>query len=146
MTTLLRSLTVTLFAVCLSFIPAMAQSSLEKIIEPLKDGDNGSSVMYQEKRNPETRAIVESSLFVEFSDAKLANKIIDAMKKERSNATDFSSYSDKNNHSYRITFRAKNGDSSEYNLYSERNKWSLTVRNKRPSLGKSKSKSTPRRK
>lgn len=145
MNTLLRSLTITIITVILSFIPAMAQGSLEKIIEPLKDGDNGSSVMYQEKRDPETRAIVESSLFVEFNDAKLANKIIDTMKKERANATDFSSYNDKNNKSYRISFRNKNGDKSEYNLYSGRTKWSLTVKISRPSVMKQKTRTHGRR-
>ncbi len=81
MTTLLRTLTATLIITILSAIPTFAQSSLDKIIEPLKDGDKGSSVVYREKRNPTTKAIIESALLVEFNDSKLANKIIETMKR-----------------------------------------------------------------
>ena len=97
MTTLLRTLTATLIITILSAIPTFAQSSLDKIIEPLKDGDKGSSVVYREKRNPTTKAIIESALLVEFNDSKLANKIIETMKKERQNAANFSSYDNRNN-------------------------------------------------
>lgn len=136
MTTLLRSLTATLIITIFSAIPAMAQSSLDKIIEPLKDGDKGSSVVYREKRNPSSKAIIESALLVEFNDSKLGNKIIETMKKERHNATNFSSYDNKNTKNYKIEYRSKNGDTSEYSIFLERNKWTLTVKTYRPSVKK----------
>lgn len=136
MTTLLRSLTATLIITIFSAIPALAQSSLDKIIEPLKDGDKGSSVVYREKRNPSSKAIIESALLVEFNDSKLGNKIIETMKKERHNATNFSSYDNKNTKNYKIEYRSKNGDTSEYSIFLERNKWTLTVKTYRPSVKK----------
>lgn len=136
MTTLLRTLTATLIITILSAIPTFAQSSLDKIIEPLKDGDKGSSVVYREKRNPTTKAIIESALLVEFNDSKLANKIIETMKKERQNAANFSSYDNRNNKNYKIEYHSKNGDSSEYSIFLERNKWTLTVKVYRPSAKK----------
>ncbi|MCX4368365.1 MAG: hypothetical protein OSJ41_02510 [Duncaniella sp.] len=136
MTTLLRTLTATLIITILSAIPTFAQSSLDKIIEPLKDGDKGSSVVYREKRNPTTKAIIESALLVEFNDSKLANKIIETMKKERQNAANFSSYDNRNNKNYKIEYHSKNGDSSEYCIFLERNKWTLTVKVYRPSAKK----------
>lgn len=119
---------ITLVTVFLSAIPAMAHNSLDKIIEPLKDGDKGSAVMYREKRDPETRVLVESSMYVEFSDTKIANKLISAMKKERENAADFSSYSDKSEQNHRIIFSNDSGYTSEYNLYFKHSKWYLTVK------------------
>ncbi|MDE5669284.1 MAG: hypothetical protein K2I24_07095 [Duncaniella sp.] len=136
MTTLLRSLTATLIITIFSAIPALAQSSLDKIIEPLKDGDKGSSVVYREKRNSSSKAIIESALLVEFNDSKLGNKIIETMKKERHNATNFSSYDNKNTKNYKIEYRSKNGDTSEYSIFLERNKWTLTVKTYRPSVKK----------
>lgn len=136
MTTLLRSLTATLIITIFSAIPALAQSSLDKIIEPLKDGDKGSSVVYREKRNPSSKAIIESALLVEFNDSKLGNKIIETMKKERQNATNFSSYDNRNTKNYKIEYRSKNGDTSEYSIFLERNKWTLTVKTYRPSVKK----------
>lgn len=136
MTTLLRSLTATLIITIFSAIPALAQSSLDKIIEPLKDGDKGSSVVYREKRNPSSKAIIESALLVEFNDSKLGNKIIETMKKERHNATNFSSYDNRNTKNYKIEYRSKNGDTSEYSIFLERNKWTLTVKTYRPSVKK----------
>ncbi|MDE6205287.1 MAG: hypothetical protein K2F66_04115 [Duncaniella sp.] len=136
MTTLLRSLTATLIITIFSAIAALAQSSLDKIIEPLKDGDKGSSVVYREKRNPSSKAIIESALLVEFNDSKLGNKIIETMKKERHNATNFSSYDNKNTKNYKIEYRSKNGDTSEYSIFLERNKWTLTVKTYRPSVKK----------
>ena len=136
MTTLLRTLTATLIITILSAIPTFAQSSLDKIIEPLKDGDKGSSVVYREKRNTTTKAIIESALLVEFNDSKLANKIIETMKKERQNAANFSSYDNRNKKNYKIKYHSKNGDSSEYCIFLERNKWTLTVKVYRPSAKK----------
>ncbi|MDE5693816.1 MAG: hypothetical protein K2I09_07865 [Duncaniella sp.] len=136
MTTLLRSLTATLIITIFSAIPALAQSSLDKIIEPLKDGDKGSSVVYREKRNPSSKAIIESALLVEFNDSKLGNKIIETMKKERHTATNFSPYDNKNTKNYKIEYRSKNGDTSEYSIFLERNKWTLTVKTYRPSVKK----------
>ncbi len=136
MTTLLRTLTATLIITILSAIPTFAQSSFDKKIEPIKAGDKGSSVVYREKRNPTTKAIIESALLVEFNDSKLANKIIETMKKERQNAANFSSYDNRNNKNYKIEYHSKNGDSSEYCIFLERNKWTLTVKVYRPSAKK----------
>lgn len=136
MTTLLRTLTATLIITICSAIPTFAQSSLDRIIEPLKDGDKGASVVYREKRNPTTKAIIESALLVEFNDSKMANKIIDTMKKERQNAANFSSYDNKNTKNYKIEYSSKNGDRSEYCIFLERNKWTLTVKIYRPSAKK----------
>lgn len=135
----LRSILAAFFIVFSASFSASAQSSIEKIIEPLKDGDKGSSVVYREKRNPQTRAIVESSLFLTFNDNKLANKIIEAIKKERPNSVDYSAYNEKRGKTYRIKFVDKEGASSEYGLYQEGAKWSLTVKtvNRAASMTKS---------
>ena len=124
----LRTILAAYFIVILASFSASAQSSIEKIIEPLEDGDKGASVVYREKRNPQTRAIVESSLFLTFTDNKLANKIIEAIKKERTNSVDYSAYNEKRGKTYRIKFVDKDGGTSEYGLYQEGSKWSLTVK------------------
>jgi len=124
----LRTILAAFFIALLASISASAQSSIEKIIEPLKDGDKGTSVAYREKRNPQTHAIVESSIFINFTDNKLANKIIEAFKKERVKSIDYSAYNEKQGQTYRIKFLDKDGTSSEYGLYQEKSRWTLTVR------------------
>lgn len=138
----LRTFIVTLLIALAAAIPAAAQNSLDKIIEPLKDGENGSSVMYREKRTPDTHALVESALYIEFSETKLANKIIEAMKKERQNAVSYSAYEDKRNKNYKIEFSNKDGYKAEYSLYYINSKYTLNVKTNYPSASKPKSSST----
>lgn len=123
-----RIIFATLLLAIMTTAAASAQSSIEKIIEPLKDGDKGYSVVYREKRSPKTRAVIESSLYLDFSDDKLANRVIEAFKKERSNSVDYSAYEDRRSKTYKIKFMDKYGSTAEYAIFKEGSKWTITVK------------------
>lgn len=123
-----RIIFATLLLAILTTVAASAQSSIEKIIEPLKDGDKGYSVVYREKRSPKTRAVIESSLYLDFSDDKLANRVIEAFKKERTNSVDYSAYEDRRGKTYKIKFMDKYGSTAEYAIFKDGSKWTITVK------------------
>ena len=76
-----RTLFISLILCLLAPIASYAQGSLSNIVESIEDSNQVSNVMYREKRDPRTRKVVRSTRLIVFSDAKLAKRLISAIKK-----------------------------------------------------------------
>lgn len=94
-----------------------AQQSIESAMKALENSKSVTNEVYNERRNPVTKAVVSSNRLYEFSDDKLANKLIDAIRKERGNAASFQMNSRNPKAAYNITFEKKDGSAySKYTL------------------------------
>lgn len=94
-----------------------AQQSIESAMKSLENSKSVTNEVYNERRNPVTKAVVSSNRLYEFSDDKLANKLIDAIRKERGNAASFQMNSRNPKAAYNITFEKKDGSAySKYTL------------------------------
>lgn len=92
---------------------ASAQQSIDSAMKALENSKSVINEVYDERRNPSTKAIVSSNRLYEFTDDKIANKLIEAIRKERSNATTFRMSRDV----YNIEFEKKDGSAySKYTL------------------------------
>lgn len=84
-----RTLFISLILILLSPLALRAQGSLANIVESIEENKQVSNVMYREKRDPVTRKVVRSTRLIVFSDAKLAKRLVSAIKKERPNAVNY---------------------------------------------------------
>lgn len=80
----IRHIAVTLLL--LSPFGLFAQHSIDSAMKALENAKSVTNEVYSERRNPTTKEIESASYLFEFTDNKLADKIIDAMRKERSKA------------------------------------------------------------
>lgn len=104
------------FILC-SNLGLSAQQSIESAMKALENSKSVTNGVYNERRNPTTKAVVSSNRLYEFSDDKIANKLIDAIRKERGNAASFQMNSRNPKAAYNITFEKKDGSAySKYTL------------------------------
>lgn len=68
---------------------AMSQSTLVKLTDSLEDAKNVKGVIYQEKRSRTNHSISECKRTFTFTDTSIANRIIQAFKKERHNSVGY---------------------------------------------------------
>lgn len=113
--------------IILALIPAVctAQTSLTKILDSLEDSDKVRDVIYQEKRDPKSHKIYECKRIFTFTDSKMARRIVDAFKKERSNSVKYQVNVDKESSLYVIEFR-KDRNKTRYTLIKDSGqKWTF---------------------
>ena len=123
-----RTLFISLILCLLAPIASYAQGSLSNIVESIEDSNQVSNVMYREKRDPRTRKVVRSTRLIVFSDAKLAKRLISAIKKERPNAVNYQASNERTSAVYCIDFNDNKGNFSRYSLIQEGGKrWTLSV-------------------
>lgn len=137
----IRHIAVTLLL--LSPFGLFAQQSIDSAMKALENAKSVTNEVYSERRNPSTKEIESASYLFEFTDNKLADKIIEAMRKERSKAC---AYEMSNRHSnsmvYSISFQDSKGSFSKYTLLQRgSSKWMLSVKK---GTAKSSSKSSSR--
>lgn len=137
----IRHIAVTLLL--LSPFVLFAQQSIDSAMKALENAKSVTNEVYSERRNPTTKEIESASYLFEFTDNKLADKIIEAMRKERSKAC---AYEMSNRHSnsivYSISFQDSKGAFSKYTLLQRgSSKWMLSVKK---GTSKSSSKSSSR--
>ncbi|WP_297066989.1 hypothetical protein [uncultured Duncaniella sp.] len=124
----IRHIAVTLLL--LSPFGLFAQQSIDSAMKALENAKSVTNEVYSERRNPSTKEIESASYLFEFTDNKLADKIIEAMRKERSKAC---AYEMSNRHSnsmvYSISFQDSKGSFSKYTLLQRgSSKWMLSVK------------------
>lgn len=124
----IRYIAVTLLL--LSPFGLFAQQSIDSAMKALENAKSVTNEVYSERRNPSTKEIESASYLFEFTDNKLADKIIEAMRKERSKAC---AYEMSNRHSnsmvYSISFQDSKGSFSKYTLLQRgSSKWMLSVK------------------
>lgn len=128
----------------LSPLGLLAQQAIDSAMKSLESSKSVTNEIYSERRNPSTKELESASYLFEFSDNKLAEKIIDAMRKERSKA---SSYEMSNRHSgsvvYTISFEnPKDQSYAKYTLIKRgQSKWMLSVKKSSVKSSKSSKKS-----
>ncbi len=119
-----------LITVCLMMAPtiALAQSSIDKIVDSLEDDKNVQEVMYTEQRDPSSRKIVKSSRIIQFTNDKIAAKLISAFKKEREKAISYKANNNPSNTVYELSFNDGKGFIAKYTLVQQRgSSWVLSV-------------------
>lgn len=116
-------ITILLFSPLVSF----AQSAIESAMKALADSKSVTKEVFSERRVPGTNRIESSNRLYEFTDSKLAEKIIEAMRKEREAACEYSMVSGRStNVVYSISF-VKNNMASKYVLVRRGVTWTLSV-------------------
>lgn len=99
---------------------AMGQSKIQGIVNSISN-DN-PDITYSEKRDPKTKRITRSSLYLESKDQSLFNRLYKAIQSERANSVSYNQYGKDN---LKIVFE-QDGLSLTYGLYREKNgKWTL---------------------
>lgn len=119
-----------IIAVCLMLVPtmALAQASIDKIVDSLEDDKNVQDVMYSEQRDPSTRKVVKSSRIIQFSSDKIAAKLISAFKKEREKAISYKATNRPQNTVYELSFNDGKGFTAKYTLVQQGgSSWVLSV-------------------
>jgi len=107
---------------------AMAQSSIDAAIATLQKSKSVTNEIFSEKRDPSTRAVIRSSRMFNFDDDKMAAKIRDAMKKERSKAVVFQMKTTSGAEVYSISFEDSKHMAIKYVLIRQhRGGWVLSV-------------------
>lgn len=89
---------------CLTAIGAAAQQAVESAVKTLINSKSITNEIYSERRNPKTKAIVRSDRVFNFTDNKIASKIVEAIRKERDKASAFQMNSRPGNAIYKIVF------------------------------------------
>lgn len=112
----------------LTSLGAVAQSSIEAAIEALQKSKSVTNEIFSERRDPSSRAVVRSSRMFNFDDDKMAVKIQNAMKKERSKAVAFQMKTNSGAEVYSISFEDSKHLYTKYVLIRERRGgWILSV-------------------
>lgn len=112
----------------LSSLGAMAQQAIDSAMKSLEKSKSVTNEVYSERRDPDTKAVVSSNRLYEFTDDALANKLIEAIRKERGNASSFQMNNRNPNSGYAITFESKDGRSySKYALVQNGELWVFSV-------------------
>lgn len=96
----------------LAALPAVAQSSIDKIIASIEKEPRVEYVAYNERRNPVTKKVYKSTKVIVVKYRTYINKLIAAFRKE---AKESASYEISRDKVYRITF-VKGSDCRAYTL------------------------------
>ncbi|MCM1076234.1 MAG: DUF5024 domain-containing protein [Bacteroides sp.] len=119
------------FILILLFLPfaSKAQQAIESVMKSIENSKSVTSEVYSEKRNPETKEIESASYVFEFTDQKLADKMIDAIRHERTNASTYEIVNrDSNRQVYTIKFDKKGSYSSYTLIHRGNSKWMLSIK------------------
>lgn len=116
-----------LLLILISSLGAAAQQSVESAIKSLENSKSVTNEIYSEKRNPLDKSIIRSDRMFEFTDSKIANKIIEAIRKERNKASEFQMNNASGRAVYTITFDNGKGPYSKYSLFQNGSGWTLAI-------------------
>lgn len=112
----------------LSSLSVVAQQAIDSAMKALEKSKSVTNEVYSERRDPESKTVVSSNRLYEFTDNALANKLIDAIRKERGNASSFQMNNRNPNAGYAITFESKDGRSyAKYALVQKGELWVFSV-------------------
>ncbi|MBD5312692.1 MAG: DUF5024 domain-containing protein [Bacteroides sp.] len=112
----------------LSSLSVVAQQAIDSAMKALEKSKSVTNEVYSERRDPGTKTVVSSNRLYEFTDDALANKLIDAIRKERGNASSFQMNNRNPNAGYAITFESKDGRSyAKYALVQKGELWVFSV-------------------
>lgn len=109
-------------------LASQAQSKLDEVIDQIESGQN-CEVMYRETRDPVTRKVTRSTRLITFTDKNLAQRLINAFKKERENTVNYSVNEHRKSTIYRAEFNDTKSIKAEYSLIrDEKNNYTLSVK------------------
>lgn len=112
----------------LSPLFAAAQSSIDNVVSSLEKSKSVTNEVFSERRDPTTRAVIKSNRVFNFNNDKLAAKIMEAMRKERSKAVGFQMNTRKGLTLYTISFEDSKGLCSKYILMQQgQNEWIMSI-------------------
>lgn len=116
-----------LLLILFTSLGAAAQQSVESAIKSLENSKSVTNEVYSEKRNPSDKSIIRSDRMFDFTDQKIANKIIEAIRKERNKASAFQMNTRAGNAVYTITFDNGKGPYAKYTLMQRGDSWMLAI-------------------
>ena len=103
---------------------ASAQGKINAVIHEIENLEN-ADIVYSEKRGPESKKIYKITKVIKFKDKALAEKLIDAMKTERTNAVSYEIVN--RQRIYKIKFLKENNiDSLEISLIRRDGGWTIS--------------------
>lgn len=103
---------------------ASAQGKINAVIHEIENLEN-ADIVYSEKRGPESKKIYKITKIIKFKDKALAEKLIDAMKTERTNAVSYEIVN--RQRIYKIKFLKENNiDSLEISLIRRDGGWTIS--------------------
>ena len=103
---------------------ASAQGKINAVIHEIENLEN-ADIVYSEKRGPESKKIYKITKVIKFKDKALAEKLIDAMKTERTNAVSYEIVN--RQRIYKIKFLKENNiDSREISLIRRDGGWTIS--------------------
>lgn len=119
---------IALTLLCLTALGAAAQQAVESAVKTLINSKSITNEIYSERRDPMTKNIVRSDRVFNFTDSKIAAKIIEAIRKERDKASSFQMNNRPGNAAYKIVFDKEKGKYAKYTLIQERESlWMLSI-------------------
>ena len=95
---------------------AIAQGSIDNVVNSLEKSKSVTNEVYSERRDPKTKNVIKSSRVFHFTDNKIASRLIEAIKKERNKATSFQMNNRSHNAVYTINFEGGKGLKAKYTL------------------------------
>lgn len=123
----IRHIFILLFVLLLSPLATFAQQSIDSAVKALESSKSVTNEVYSERRSPKSREILRSDRVFNFTDAKIAEKIIEAIRKERNKASAFKMNTTKGRAVYTITFNNPKGPYAKYTLMQRGNTWIMSV-------------------
>lgn len=126
MKTIFRTIVI---AILLSLPSGMsAQQAIESVIKRLETSKSVTNQVYSERRDNKNGKIKTSNCMFEFNDDKIAEKLIEAIKKDREKASSYNVTKQAERVSYSISF-VNDGMYSKYTLFQcNKPKWMLTTK------------------
>lgn len=107
---------------------AIAQGSIDNVVNSLEKSKSVTNEVYSERRDPKTKNVIKSSRVFHFTDNKIASRLIEAIKKERNKATSFQMNNRSHNAVYTINFEGGKGLKAKYTLVQHgESVWILSV-------------------
>ncbi len=114
--------------ILLSPLCVSAQGSIDNVVHSLENSKSVTNEVYSERRDPSSKAVIKSSRVFNFTDNKIASRIIDAIKKERNKASSFQMNNRRSNAIYTIHFVNSKGLCSKYTLVQHgQSSWVLAI-------------------
>lgn len=123
-----RHLIITILLSIACVAPLSAQEAVAKAVAQLEKNPLTTIRMYREKRDPATHKIIEQSKMIEFNQITDRKRLIDAFKKDKDNAVEYSVYNNHPNEAYTIVFNDNKGTLTRYMLSQTKDHWTLIVK------------------
>lgn len=117
-----------LMLLLLSPLGVLAQGAIDAAIATLEKSKSVTNVVFSERRDPSSKAVIRSNQMFNFDNDKIAEKIIEAIKKERSKAVAFQMNTSRGEEVYTASFEDSSHMFIKYVLiHNPRGGWVLSV-------------------